>query len=79
MFFTFSGDVPAGITVWYGRPSSRAKYASLIAVLPDDASTIGVSRRIQPLQMPYRNSDRKDESTHPSDKPRPRRDSGAAA
>src|SRR4029453_623114 len=36
----------------------RAKYASLTAVDPDDASTTVVPSPIQPLHRPYRNSER---------------------
>src|SRR4051812_45176947 len=54
----FSGLVPAGITATNGSPSIRAKYASLTAVDPEDASTIVAPSRIQPLHSAYRNSDR---------------------
>ncbi len=37
------------MTATNGRPSMRAKYASDTAVEPDDASTIVVPGRIQPL------------------------------
>src|SRR5262245_17542039 len=40
-----------------GNPNSRAKYASLTAVEPLDASTTVVSLSIQPLHSAYRNSD----------------------
>lgn len=53
----FSGDVVAGITATNSRPSSFAKYASLMAVEPDEASTTVVPSVTQPLQMAYRNSD----------------------
>ena len=49
---TFSREVLAGITATKGRPSMRAKYASLTAVEPEDASTIVVSGPIQPLHSP---------------------------
>jgi hypothetical protein len=48
----------AGITAMNGSPSIRAKYASLTAVEPLEASTIGVPSRIQPLQSAYRNRER---------------------
>ena len=54
----FSGLVDAGITAMNGRPRKRAKYASDTAVDPLDASTMVVSSRIQPLQRPYRKSER---------------------
>ena len=41
-----------------GRPSIRAKYASLTAVEPEDASTTVVRGPIQPLHSAYRKSDR---------------------
>ena len=47
-----------GITATNGSPSIRAKYASLTAVEPDDASTTVVPSPIQPLHNPYRNSER---------------------
>jgi hypothetical protein len=37
-----SPEVVAGMTAAKGSPSRRAKYASEIAVLPDDASTMVV-------------------------------------
>ena len=51
MSSTFSREVLAGITATKGRPSMRAKYASLTAV-ERDASTIVVSGPIQPLHSP---------------------------
>ena len=54
----FCGEVLAGITATKSRPSSLAKYASLTAVEPDDASTTVVPSVTQPLQIAYRNSDR---------------------
>ena len=45
----FSRLVDRGITATNGRSSRRAKYASLIAVDPDDASTIVVPWWIWPL------------------------------
>jgi hypothetical protein len=53
----FSGEVRAGITAMNGRPSIRAKYASLTAVEPEDASTTVVRGPIQPLHNAYRKSD----------------------
>src|SRR3954470_18226573 len=53
----FSGDVLAGITAMNGSPSMRAKYASLTAVEPEDASTTVVVGPIQPLHSAYRKSD----------------------
>jgi len=50
--------VPCGTTAMKGRPSSLAKNASLMAVDPDDASTMGVPGPISPLHRPYRNSER---------------------
>ena len=41
-----------------GNPNSEAKYASLTAVDPDDASITGVPSVIQPLHRAYRNSER---------------------
>ncbi len=41
-----------------GSPSRRAKYASLTAVEPLDASITVVPSRIQPLHNAYKNSDR---------------------
>src|SRR5690348_3705395 len=41
-----------------GSPSSRAKYASLTAVEPLDASTTVVPSCSQPLHSAYRNSER---------------------
>ncbi|MBA2893971.1 hypothetical protein HNR30_005332 [Nonomuraea soli] len=46
------------MTAMNGRPISRAKYASLTAVDPLEASTIVVFGPIQPLARPYRKSDR---------------------
>ncbi|EDP57256.1 hypothetical protein AND4_04006 [Vibrio sp. AND4] len=40
-----------GITAINGKPSKRAKYASEMALLPDDASITVVSGPIQPLQI----------------------------
>jgi hypothetical protein len=40
-----------------GRPSMRAKYASLTAVDPLEASITVVPSRIQPLHSAYRNRD----------------------
>jgi hypothetical protein len=54
----FSVLVVAGITATNGRPSRRAKYASLIAVEPLLASMIVVPSQIQPLTSAYRNSER---------------------
>jgi hypothetical protein len=54
----FSGDVCSGITAMNGRPSILAKYASLTAVEPEDASTTVVCGPIQPLQRAYRKRDR---------------------
>ncbi len=51
MSATLAGLVLRGMTATKSRPSSFAKYASLTAVEPDDASMIGVSARTQPLQM----------------------------
>src|SRR5262249_55405080 len=48
----FSGLVDAGITATYGRPRTRAKYASETAVEPLEASTIVVPSSIQPLHRP---------------------------
>jgi hypothetical protein len=42
--------VEAGMTATNGSPSSRAKYASLTAVDPLDASMTVVPSLIQPLQ-----------------------------
>ena len=47
-----------GITATKGRPSNRAKYASLTAVEPLDASTMVEPSRTQPLHSAYRNSER---------------------
>ena len=44
--------VARGMTAMKGRPSRRAKWASLTAVEPDDASTRVVPSSILPLQMP---------------------------
>ena len=44
--------VPCGTTAMKGRPSSLAKWASLMAVDPDDASTMGVPGPISPLHRP---------------------------
>ena len=46
------------MTATKGSPSIRAKYASLIAVEPDDASTTVVPSVISPLHSAYRNSER---------------------
>src|SRR5215218_8380022 len=54
----FSGLVVAGMTATNGRPSIRAKYASLTAVEPLEASTIVLPSVMSPLQSPYRNSER---------------------
>jgi len=54
----FSRLVPAGITATNGRWSSRAKYASLTAVEPLEASTTVLSGPIHPLHSACRNSDR---------------------
>jgi hypothetical protein len=43
------GEVAAGITAIKGKPSKRAKEASEIAVLPEEASTMVVLAVIQPL------------------------------
>ncbi len=40
------------MTATNGKPSSRAKYASLTAVEPDDASTSVVPSSIQLLHSP---------------------------
>ncbi|CAI8783778.1 hypothetical protein EMIT0357P_10548 [Pseudomonas marginalis] len=48
----------AGITAMNGTPSSRAKYASEIAVEPLDASMTGAPGLSQPLHSAYRNSER---------------------
>jgi hypothetical protein len=53
-----SGLVERATTATNGSPSSRAKYASLIAVEPLDASTTVLWGPMSPLQMAYRNSDR---------------------
>jgi hypothetical protein len=53
----FSGEVLTGITAMNGSPSIRAKYASLTAVDPDEASTTAVRGPIQPLHNAYRNRD----------------------
>jgi cysteine synthase len=50
----------AGITATNGSPSRPAKYASLTAVEPDDASTSVVPWPIHPLHRPYRTSERAD-------------------
>jgi hypothetical protein len=52
------GLVDAGMTATNGNPSRRAKYASDTAVEPLGASTMVVSGPIDPLQRPFRNSDR---------------------
>ena len=52
------GEVPLVITATNGTPISLAKYASLTAVDPDDASITVVFSVTQPLQIAYRNSDR---------------------
>lgn len=44
--------VVRGTTATKGRPSSRAKQASGIAVLPDEASITGVPSRSVPLTRP---------------------------
>src|SRR6185437_6850674 len=54
----FSALVERGITATNGNPSIRAKYASLIAVEPDDASITVVPSPIFPLHKAYRNSER---------------------
>ncbi len=53
-----AGLVLAGMTATKSSPSSFAKYASLTAVDPDDASITVVFSPTQPLQIEYRNSDR---------------------
>jgi len=45
----FSAVVDRGITATNGRPSIRAKWASLTAVEPDDASRTVVPSAISPL------------------------------
>jgi hypothetical protein len=40
------------MTAMNGNPRRREKYASEIAVLPDDDSMIGAPRLIQPLHSP---------------------------
>src|SRR2546421_375865 len=52
MSATFSGLVDAGITATNGRPSIRAKYASLTAVDPLDASTTVLPSVICPARRP---------------------------
>ncbi|CAM5451478.1 hypothetical protein SBADM41S_06346 [Streptomyces badius] len=47
-----------GITAMNGTPMSLAKYASDTAVEPLDASMTGLPGLIQPLQSPYRKSER---------------------
>lgn len=47
-----------GITATNGSSNSRAKYASLTAVEPLDASMIVVVGPTQPLHSAYRKSDR---------------------
>mmetsp|Transcript_66984 Transcript_66984/g.195842 ORF Transcript_66984/g.195842 Transcript_66984/m.195842 type:complete len:206 (+) Transcript_66984:856-1473(+) len=49
---TLSGAVLAATTAVNGRPSSRAKYASEMAVLPELASTSMVPSRMWPLTRP---------------------------
>ncbi|SKX55046.1 Uncharacterised protein [Mycobacteroides abscessus subsp. abscessus] len=53
-----AGDVPDVITAMNGTPIRCAKYASLTAVDPDDASITVVPSVIHPLQIAYRNSER---------------------
>ena len=49
---TFSGLVERGITATKGSPSMRAKYASLTAVDPLEASTTGLPSVICPEHSP---------------------------
>ena len=48
----FSGLVAAGMTATNGRPSMRAKYASLTAVDPLEASTTVLPSVIWPEHRP---------------------------